>query len=125
MFNKENVAALLADLRPALEQIAHEHGIDLKIGTARYSPGNVRMTVNFDAQTEDGEPANFRMSARLIGLPEDCYGTTIGMGMQSFRITGINLRRRKYPVSLDQKKPDGSVVAIKMTAERVRELIGA
>lgn len=125
MFNKSNVQALLADLRPALQQIAHEHGAEVKIGTARYTNGSIRLTVNFDAATDSGEPVDFKACALLLKLPEDCWDTTIGIGMKSYRITGINLRRRKYPVSLERKNPDGSVDSIKMTADRVRELLGA
>ena len=125
MFNPTTVKDLLAELKPALDAIAEAQGLQVSVGTARYTRGSVRLTISFDAATESGEPVDFRADALFIGLPQDCWNTTIGVGMTQYRIVSINLRRKKYPVTIERKNFDGSVVQLKMTADKVRQLLGA
>ena len=92
---------IAADVQEALKSVGEKHGMTITYEGGRYGDFTLDMKVKATITTEGGQPGDFAKHARLIGLPEDCWGKTfvsLGSG-ESATITGIKLSRRKYPVS--------------------------
>ena len=62
----------------------------------------------------------FEALAEAFGLSPDDYGRQFSTGRERFRITGIDPRRPKYPVSAE-RIPDGQ--GFKFTADQVARLL--
>ena len=105
------------EVAEAAANIAAQYGLRLLPGNARYSDTSLSIPVKFETTGEGGIPAGFALDARWLGLPEDCWGQQFrGANGTVYTITGINLRRRKYPVS--GRGPKGG--SYKFTADAVK-----
>jgi hypothetical protein len=86
----------------ALKVLADELGLSLKRESSRFDPlgGTVTVKLTFGVQNASGASQADTQAASLLGLPADCIGRTFRSGRGTlYTITGINMRRRKYPVS--------------------------
>ena len=98
-FNRAACRIVRERLEAALSPVAEELGLTIEYGRGTFSEASFGLKVEFKCQTESGQPADFAGKARRIRLPEDCWGKEVRVGGRTIRIVGINLRRRKYPVS--------------------------
>jgi hypothetical protein len=73
-----------------------------------------------DGTALDPERLRFQALAEAFGLSPADYGRQFSAGRELFRITGIDPRRPKYPVSAE-RIPDGQ--GFKFTAEQVTLLL--
>lgn len=73
-----------------------------------------------DGTVLDPERLRFEALAEAFGLSAADYGRQFTTGRETFRITGIDPRRPKYPISA-QRIPDGQ--SFKFTADQVALLI--
>jgi hypothetical protein len=98
--NRALINLLSQEAEEALQVVAAKHGLTLTKEGGRFSDTTFSPKFSFSAKTESGQPVAFASHAKLLGLPEECWGEqfTTGRGT-SYTITGIKLSRRKYPVS--------------------------
>lgn len=95
-----NVCRMLSqEIEKAVKPVAEKYGLEIKVASGSYHSLEFRPKVVVSVISETGIPVGFPSTARLIGLPEDCYGKTFRQGSRQFKITGIELRRPKMPVS--------------------------
>lgn len=73
-----------------------------------------------DGTALDPERLRFQALAEAFGLSPADYGRQFSAGRELFRVTGIDPRRPKYPVSAE-RIPDGQ--GFKFTAEQVTLLL--
>ncbi|GHE05469.1 hypothetical protein U879_03785 [Defluviimonas sp. 20V17] len=73
-----------------------------------------------DGRTLDPEQLRFEALAEAFGLSPGDFGREFSTGRETFRITGIDPRRPKYPVSAE-RVPDRQ--GFKFTAEQVAVLL--
>lgn len=73
-----------------------------------------------DGTALDPERLRFEALAEAFGLSADDYGRQFSTGRERFRITGIDPRRPKYPVSAE-RIPDGQ--GFKFTSDQVGLLL--
>ena len=73
-----------------------------------------------DGTALDPERLRFEALAVAFGLSVEDYGRQFSTGRDTFRITGIDPRRPKYPISAE-RIPDGQ--GFKFTAEQVALLL--
>ncbi len=97
--DRATVRRLTDEAEKALEAVAEKYGMTLKRGNGRFSPDRLTVKFDFAVATESGAPADFARKAAMLGLPEDCYGAAFTSGRTTYTVTGINLRRPKYPIS--------------------------
>jgi hypothetical protein len=100
-FDKPLCRLLAADVEEALKAVGEKYGMTFSYEGGRYGDYTLDMKLKATIATAGGQPGDFAQHARLIGLPEDCWGKTflsLASG-QTCTITGIKLNRRKYPVS--------------------------
>ncbi len=75
-----------------------------------------------DGRTLDPEQIRFEALAEAFGLSPGDFGREFSTGRETFRITGIDPRRPKYPISAE-RIPDRQ--GFKFTAEQVALLLEA
>jgi hypothetical protein len=73
-----------------------------------------------DGTTLDPDRLRFEAFAEAFGLTAADYGRQFSTGRETFRITGIDPRRPKYPISAE-RIPDGQ--GFKFTADQVALLL--
>jgi len=101
----------------ALQAVAALHGLTLKAKSGNFSPEAFNVTLTFSTTGAEGIPQDFARAAPAIGLKAEDFGKTFTtLSGKTFRITGINLRRRKYPVSVVNVKTERG---FKMSARQV------
>ncbi|MCB9992023.1 MAG: hypothetical protein H6873_00020 [Hyphomicrobiaceae bacterium] len=118
---------LQAEMLRACEVVAARHGlvveprditnVDLRWGF------DVTFRVSIplpDGTALDPERLRFEALAEAFGLSPADYGRQFSTGREHYRITGIDPRRPKYPVSAE-RIPDGQ--GFKFTAEQVALLL--
>lgn len=92
-------------------------GVDLRWGF----DATFRISIPLpDGTALDPERLRFEALAEAFGLSPADYGRLFSTGREQFRITGIDPRRPKYPVSAE-RIPDGQ--GFKFTAEQVALLL--
>lgn len=118
---------LQAEMLKACEAVAARHGlvvearditgVDLRWGF----DATFRISIPLpDGSALDPERLRFEALAEAFGLSPADYGRQFSTGREQFRITGIDPRRTRYPVSAE-RIPDGQ--GFKFTAEQVALLL--
>ncbi len=104
-FTKSNLKTIRADIDAALAAVESKHGVKFSLGNIRYSINDFRCkfecvsTSDSQGNTVDPKEENFKHDAFLVGVASDAFGKTFKSGRSNYKITGINTRRHKYPVS--------------------------
>ncbi len=104
-FSKSNLNTIRTDVAAALAAVEKKHGVSFKLGNIRYSANDFRCklecfsTSDSTGKTVDPAESNFKRDAFLVGVAKDAFGKTFKSGRSKYKITGINTRRHKYPVS--------------------------
>lgn len=104
--NRTNLTLLRADLDAAMAQVAAKHNLSITLGSARFSPTTAKINLEVATKTEDGEAQKstvvaFKTLARTYGLSSEDLGKTFSTNGKVMRITGLNPRSHKYPVTVD------------------------
>ena len=100
---RKNIRTIEKDAMEALQAVAEKHGLDISVVSGSFNPTCYKARLSFAVKGDNGVPKDFARNAERLGLDPNCYGKTFTtFSGKSFRITGINLRRRKYPVSAEQ-----------------------
>lgn len=73
-----------------------------------------------DGRTLDPEQLRFEALAEAFGLSPGDFGREFSTGRETFRVTGIDPRRPKYPISVE-RMPDRQ--GFKFTADQVALLL--
>ena len=114
----KNCKELDIEIKAALADIAEQYGLVVEISGGSYSPAGYSPKLKLNVVTEDGIPADFKNLAPLYSMTEDDYGKEIRLNNGHMaKITGINTRRPKYPISVvdvvtgrSYKLPDSMVL---------------
>ena len=124
-FDRTNLRLLRDDVESALNAVGKKYGIDLRLGTGRFSSENVTFRLEGSVIRAEGvvtrEAAEFRQYADLLGLEASDLGKTFTQGGRRFEITGAKLSSRKYPI-LARNVLNGKVY--KFRVADVREALG-
>lgn len=119
--DREACRTISADVSAALQAVADRHGLSLTVGGGSFSSTEFKPKVEFQVKTEGGVPATFAREAKMFGLPDGCFGKEFVAGGTAYRITGIEVRRHKMPVSA-VRVSDGK--GFKFPADRVAFALG-
>jgi hypothetical protein len=95
---------LIADMsQTALDAVAEELGITVKIGGGSYDPavGTFKPKVTFSLG--NAEQLAFERTATLIGLEPEDYGKTFEHNGHTYKLVAINLRAPRFPVLAERE----------------------
>lgn len=96
---------IVGAMKKHLALLEDDLGVTFTFGSFTYGGGKVSLKVDAATLTEvDGTsvPADFAAACNLVGLEPSDYGRTFTSRGRQYKVTGINLRRRKYPVSAER-----------------------
>jgi len=104
----------------------HE-GLQVKLGNASYTGDSIfpiTFKIEVSATNDDGtietkEVKDFKTNAIHYGLSPDDLGKEFTQNDHTFKISGLNGKRRKYPISVTRN--DGK--KFKFTAEQIKQLL--
>jgi len=84
----------------ALQAVASEFGLVLSAQRSTFDPngGFYDMKMRFSCRSADGIPTDFARNAPLCGLEAGHFGMDFVSDGKTYRISGINLRAKKFPV---------------------------
>jgi|APSaa5957512622_1039677.scaffolds.fasta_scaffold01315_12 hypothetical protein len=83
----------------ALKVLADELGMTLTREAGRFSADSLTVKMTFKVVGSNGVSKVDTSAATALGLPSDVIGRRFVAGRTTYTVTGINLRRPKYPVS--------------------------
>ena len=91
------------ELKHVLEPIGEKYGLQLQAGHCTFSPSNFTMKLEGSLVSEDGvvqtkEAEAFKSHADLFGLDPEDLGKQFRSCNDTYTITGLKTRAKKYPV---------------------------
>ena len=106
MINRTTVKMLRSEIQDALVSLGEKHGLEFNVGGASFSSNNVRFKVDANVIGDDGEAfsqeaEDFGSLASMYGFEPEDLGKEFSYGGETYKITGLKPRRRKYPVSAE------------------------
>lgn len=127
--DRENVELLYSEVQRKMEQVAAEYGLKLKMrrwtfaNSGAYVNGGFRFAVIEAGQAMGPERADFARNAPKLGLESTDLDKEFEWHDGSrWRIVGINMRAKKYPVLAVEAKDNGK--RCRFPAPAVRECLG-
>ena len=98
--DKAQAKALQSERNEAAKPMLAKYGMVVKTASARFGPGEFSITIKSLSTDPALDPrvTDYERYAESFGLPKDGLGQTITVRQGTFRITGLDLNRRKYPV---------------------------
>ena len=70
--------------------------------SGRFDKNTLTITFNITpgvkGDVESGARKAFEQNAKLLGLKPECYGKTVMVKGKKYKVTGLNLRKPKFPV---------------------------
>ena len=97
--NRQAIKPIFEDAESALQMVAERYGLTLKRESGSFTATAFTVKFTFQCETEGGIPADFVRLAPLYALTPEDFGKEFTTPSGTYRITGINPRRRKYPIS--------------------------
>lgn len=124
-FNRANCRSLQEEIAAALEPIAKKHGLTLDRKRGSFYKDKMPAMFQFLVTQEDKDgnalsaaAIAFQQDAWRVGLDPKDLGREFTSQGKRFRISGLNLRAKKYPVLAVE---NGTGKTFKFPAERVKD----
>lgn len=103
-FTKKDFDLFRDDIKQAVETVEKKYGVEIKFGNIKYD--NVSFTLEttvFNGSADDAKKIDFERRCELYGLSKDDFGKEITIDSKVYIISGIEAKRRKYPMLLKNK----------------------
>lgn len=112
VFDRASVKQMREEFQAAVDAVAERHGLTAGLGNIRFSAGEFTCKITVETSGNavvkaDLETGMFEVNAMQVGLSPDSFGKTFTRGNNTFRITNVKPRRRKYPVSAENVRTGG------------------
>lgn len=103
--DQNDVRAVSKECEDALKAVATRYGLNLKVGTRRYTDKEVRFRVGLSVaevsstgETLTPEAMAFKKNAYAFGLDANMLGKEFKTFMGTYRVIGLKTSSRKYPI---------------------------
>lgn len=90
--------AITEAARVALEQVANDLGLTVKLGGGKYDPTTGTFSPKIEFALPDSDRRGFDANCMLAGLTPEDFGRTFTNAGKTYRISGINPRAPKYVI---------------------------
>jgi len=122
-FDKHACVAVEAALKPRLEEIAKELGIDIKYAGGRFDVNTFTMRIECSTIGQDGTvntrfAEDFKRNAHVFGLEATDLGRQFNYSFEVYEIVGLKPKSRKFPILVKRLK-DGRM--FKLMARSVKD----
>jgi hypothetical protein len=99
-FTPQTCREVAHDLEVALADFAAERGLTIKIGGGKYDPSRGEFSPKVTLTMPEKAQGRVASDLRLLGIEAE-YGTEFTSNGRRFKITGVNFKARKFPVTAD------------------------
>ena len=100
--DKNEAQTIARAIDEAAASILEAHGLKRARMSTRYGDGEIKVTLTAEAQGDESPAVrDWHRYAEAYGLPVDALGRTITINGKPVTITGLVVRRRKYPVQTE------------------------
>ena len=96
---------MLKELGPAIDSalkpLAEQHGIQIRVGNGVYNGLDGSLKLLLSTTSEDGETPesrDFKLFGHRYGMDIEWLGKTIYTNGDSYTISGLQCKRKKYPI---------------------------
>ena len=98
--DKSEAKTIQLEICAAADTILARHKLKQKGGSASYTEGSLRITINAEATDPAHDPkiSDWKRYAAAFGLPANGLGRTFVSSGKTWKITGLDANRRRYPV---------------------------
>ena len=119
--DKATANALGEATRQALEQVAADHGLTVKVGGGTYDPGAGTFRPKVEYAVADSAAREFAQWAEVFGLEADDLGQEFTTHGRTFAVSGVSPRSPKRPILATEVGTDRT---FKFAADDVARLLG-
>jgi hypothetical protein len=123
--DKVVLKVIRSELDAAIATVASKHGIALRIGSARFDESSATFKLEVAVKRVDGtvisrERADFTRYADMYNLDPAWLDGIFQLNGQTFKITGLAVKRRKRPVNASDPTGKGYIFSV----ETIKQLMG-
>lgn len=117
--DKAQAKTLQSEIGEALKPIYAKHGLRVTSSRSRYDTGEFNITIKAEATDPAFDPKvqDWDRYAESYGLPKDARGQTVVVGGVIYRVEGLVLSRRRFPVAVTRLQDSKAFL---LTAEAIR-----
>jgi len=101
--DRASVRQIADDIEIALAKVAKRYGVKIEVGNSSFSPTNCTTKINISTVAKNGtvmtkEATDFNRYASSFGINGYKLGDTFEFRYETYKITGLKPRSRKYPL---------------------------
>lgn len=107
---RANVKILREEMDQALAEVGKHYGVKFQTGSIRFYDKDFHVKVECHilntAGLSEAKKEDFELYCRAVGLKPEHFNQTFTSQNEVYRITGINLRAKKYPINAVRVRDD-------------------
>lgn len=101
-FNRQNIRQINAEMEAALKAIANKYGVEVSMGSTRFTGANFTTKVQVATVAEGGitmskEATDFNRYKTILGINME-LGNEFERSGKTYTIVGLKPRSKKYPI---------------------------
>lgn len=101
-FNRQNIRQINAEMEAALKAIANKYGVEVNLGSTRFTGANFTTKIQIATVAEGGitmskEATDFNRYKTILGINME-LGNEFERNGNTYTIVGLKPRSRQYPV---------------------------
>lgn len=100
--DKQLAKVVQTEVGEAIKAIYEKHGLTITSNRSTYDDSTFNLSVKAVASDPDSQAKTWAKYAPLFGLPLDGIGQVINLNRKAYRITGLDLSRRTFPVRVEE-----------------------
>lgn len=118
--DRQIIPLIRSEIDQALKALAEKFDVTISAGNASFTPESVTFKLAVTTKGEGGkvetkEGKDFKLYAEMYGLKKEDLGKEIKVGINTYIITGLALKSRKYPVTVTDTR-SGTGYKLQMSA---------
>ncbi len=120
-FNKPVTKAIAQEIETALQGIAAKHGISIRNnGGSLIGDTKVVLKLALESCDIEAQRKDFARTAALYGLSGEDFHKVVSVNGRDLRLVGVELRRGKYPLKMEDLKNGGFVGLTTLSVPKIK-----
>ena len=112
-FNKQNLDEIAKAINKSLDEVGKTYGIEIELGRCTYAESYFSGKLEANLEAKDGEiytkeAIAYQKYCRSYGLDDDWFNQEFTHNYEIFKIVGLCMKAKKYPVICQKMKNNKS-----------------